>query len=73
MGILKNFGGYKIFVTCPNCGFGSEIRVTRGLSVAANPAGTKLMVFRSHLYAFPSEGFILINWHAVTGRSPFVA
>ena len=34
MGIKDLFkGNYKIFITCPNCGFGSEARVPKGLSV----------------------------------------
>jgi len=58
MGILKNFknfGTYKAFCKCPNCGYGSEIKITKGISVADFVKDGKCLCDNCRVVFFPDE------------------
>ena len=57
MGKLKEmFGrGYKAFMTCPNCGFNSEIKIPKGVSVADFVKGGKCRCDNCNVVFYPAE------------------
>jgi len=52
---LKKFGGYKVLVKCPNCGFDSEITVTKGISVQDFVNGGKCKCDNCQVVFFPED------------------
>ena len=55
MGILNKFGGYKAYVKCPNCGYGSEVKIPKGVSVADFIKGGKCKCDNCQVVFFPDE------------------
>jgi len=55
MGLFSKFGNYKAFVKCPNCGFGSEIKVPKGSSVTDFVKGGKCKCDNCQVVFFPEE------------------
>ena len=57
MGLFKKFikGNYKASVKCPNCGFGSEVKVPIGISVPDFIKGVKCKCDNCLVVFFPEE------------------
>ena len=58
MSLLENFkkiGGYKISVKCPNCGFGSMVKVPKGTSVTDFVKGGKCKCDNCAVVFYPEE------------------
>jgi len=57
MGIFKKFikGSYTISIICPNCGFGSEVKIPRGISVADFVKGGQCKCENCLVVSFPEE------------------
>lgn len=57
MGLFNKLmkGTYKIFCKCPNCGFGSEVKIPRGISVADFVKGGSCKCDRCFVTFFPDE------------------
>ena len=55
MGILNKFGGYKAYVKCPNCGYGSEVKIPKGISVADFIKGGKCKCDNCQVVFYPEE------------------
>jgi len=55
MKFFKKFGYYKILVKCPNCGFGSEVKVPKGISVPDFIKGGKCKCDNCFVTFFPEE------------------
>jgi len=52
---FKKFGSYRAFVKCPNCNFGSEIKIPKGVSVADFVKGGRCECENCGVVSFPSE------------------
>ena len=48
-------GTYKVFCKCPNCGFGTEIKIEKGVSVAEHIKGGKCKCDNCLVVFFPEE------------------
>ena len=52
---LKKLGSYTAFAKCPNCGFGSEIRIPKGISVPDFVKGGKCSCDKCAVVFYPEE------------------
>ena len=52
---LKNYGSYKILVKCKNCGFKSEAKVPKGISVTDFVKDGKCKCDNCKVVSFPEE------------------
>jgi hypothetical protein len=57
MSLFSKFlkGNYKIFISCPNCGIKSEVRVPRGVSVTDFVKGGKCKCDKCGVTFYPDE------------------
>ena len=53
--LFKKFGTYKAFVKCPNCNYGSEVKIPKGISVAEFVKGGECKCDNCQVVFFPNE------------------
>ena len=55
MGLFNKYGTYKAFCKCPNCGFGTEVKIPKGTSVADFIKGGKCKCDNCQVVFYPEE------------------
>lgn len=57
MGLFNKFmkGNYRIWVKCPNCGAGTEVKIPKGISVVDFVEGGKCKCVSCFVTFYPSE------------------